>query len=84
MSRFHAAINLIDGNFYLQDLDSKYGTLILVDEPEKLTEEQGNHFILEIARVLIDCHVREIKRRPPNPNPKSALSLLLLSNHMYY
>lgn len=64
VSRFHAAINLVGGQFYIQDLESRYGTMVLVDEPEKLIEEQGNHFLLEISGVKIECKIKELVTRP--------------------
>ncbi len=30
VSRFHAAISFVNGNFYLEDTNSKYGSLVLI------------------------------------------------------
>ena len=66
VSRTHAAINFADGEFYLQDLESKFGTLILADEPESLIENFGDQFTLEVGGVLIECkvkgHLKRLKR----------------------
>lgn len=65
VSKYHAAISLHDGEFYIKDLDSKYGTSILVDEPEKLFISRGQDLTLQVDRSTIKCHVDSIVRQIP-------------------
>ena len=46
VSRFHAKMNYIEetGEYFLEDNNSKFGTLVLVRKPLKLLENRTNYF----------------------------------------
>lgn len=60
MSRIHAQISHVNRQFYLKDLDSKYGTFLLLDETRNLVKA-NNQFSLQVGRTVIDCLVTKVK-----------------------
>lgn len=54
VSRLHAQIAYKYNTFYLEDMDSKFGTLLLMQKPLKLTLDQNKkEFKLQIGRSLL-------------------------------
>lgn len=51
VSRKHASLEYKDGNFVLTDLKSKFGTLMLISESVKLSEQNNKTF--QIGRTVI-------------------------------
>jgi pSer/pThr/pTyr-binding forkhead associated (FHA) protein len=53
VSRFHAKINYCDekGEYFLEDNNSKFGTLVLVRKPIRLQENKTNYF--QMGRTLL-------------------------------
>ena len=53
VSRFHAKINFCEetGNYFLQDNNSKFGTLVMVRKPIKLKENKTNYF--QMGKTLL-------------------------------
>jgi hypothetical protein len=54
VSRSHAKIYLKDKNFYLEDMGSKFGTLVLAKERVEVGEANK---VVQIGRSLITVHV---------------------------
>ncbi len=53
VSRQHAVLFQSNDKFYLQDNDSKYGTLVLVKHPIKVTK----NLTVQVGRTLIYLHI---------------------------
>ena len=51
VSRKHASLEYKDGKFVLSDLKSKFGTLMLISEPVKLSEQNNKTF--QIGRTVV-------------------------------
>lgn len=51
VSRKHASLEYKDGHFLLTDLKSKFGTLMLISEPVKLSEHNNKTF--QIGRTVV-------------------------------
>ncbi len=51
VSRKHASLEYKDGKFVLTDLKSKFGTLMLISEPVKLSEQNNKTF--QIGRTVV-------------------------------
>lgn len=57
VSRFHALFKKsLLGDFVLEDNGSKFGTLVLVRRPQKLSRLQTNY--LQIGRTLVECSIK--------------------------
>ena len=56
VSRNHAKINYIGGNFYLEDNGSKFGTLVQVKRPILL--EQNKELTMQSGRSLITYSIK--------------------------
>lgn len=50
VSRLHARIFLKDNNYIIEDLSSKFGTLVLATDPIEITEENK---VIQIGRTLV-------------------------------
>ena len=60
VSRLHAIIKRTDrGDFYLQDNQSKFGTLVLVHRPISLSKIGTNY--LQLGRSLVEIQIKEPK-----------------------
>ena len=57
ISRLHGVIKLIGENFYLEDKESKFGTLIQVKRPIAL--ESGNDIYLQAGRSLLNISIKK-------------------------
>jgi len=62
VSRLHATLRLIGDAFYLEDNNSKFGTLIEANEPIEL--EQDTPTCLQIGRTVITLILKQPKPRP--------------------
>jgi hypothetical protein len=51
VSRKHAQIRLEKGNFYIQDLDSKFGTLVQIKKPVILEEKSSK--CIQFSRTIV-------------------------------
>jgi hypothetical protein len=54
VSRTHSKIYMKNGKFYIEDFNSKFGTLVLAKEAIELTE---NNSCIQIGRTLINMEV---------------------------
>lgn len=54
ISRLHAKINYEDDEFYIKDLDSTYGTMVLLKEPLKFSNSKRNETCLVNGSTLIE------------------------------
>jgi len=52
VSRLHAKIYLDDNKYIIEDLNSKFGTLVLATDPIEIKEENK---VLQIGRTLISA-----------------------------
>lgn len=56
VSRFHAKLNRgSDGDFYLEDNHSKFGTLVLIRKPYQLERNKTNY--IQMGRSLLQLRV---------------------------
>ena len=62
ISRIHAKINYEDDEFFLKDLDSTYGTMVLLKEPLKFTNNKKNETCLVNGSTLIEIKYGEKKK----------------------
>lgn len=60
VSRFHALLKLEKGEFFLEDSNSKFGTLALIRDPISLTE--NNSFALQIGRTVFSLSIKKKKK----------------------
>ena len=57
VSRIHCLINIENNNVYLEDNNSKYGTLVLIQTPKiKLVDNLSLN--LQVGRTFINCRVK--------------------------
>ena len=56
----HCSVEFKRGAFYLQDLGSRFGSSILLDHPNDLTEEH-NQFLLQVGRTILECRLMKIR-----------------------
>ena len=59
VSRVHATLTIENKNIYIEDNNSKFGTLILVQSPT-LKLVQNLPLSIQIGRTFLDCRVQEI------------------------
>ena len=52
ISRKHAEINIKDGQLYIKDVSSKFGTLLLVKSPEDITNSIKEVGVYQIGRSV--------------------------------
>jgi len=57
VSRLHAELKCINGKFYLSDLNSKFGTLMLVRKPLELKADTG--LTLQAGRTVLSFSVKQ-------------------------
>lgn len=57
VSRSHAMLKLTPNGLYLEDRDSKFGSLVLVRKVFPILKERNNLF-LQVGRSVIHCHVK--------------------------
>lgn len=57
VSRLHGMIKLIGENFYLEDKNSKFGTLVQIKRPIAL--ESGENLYIQSGRTLLDIQVKK-------------------------
>ena len=58
VSRIHCLINIENNNVYLEDNNSKYGTLVLIQTPKiKLVDNLSLN--LQVGRTFINCRVKK-------------------------
>lgn len=60
VSRCHAFLKLDKGEFFLDDSNSKFGTLVLMREPISLTN--NNNFALQIGRSVFSLSIMKKKK----------------------
>jgi len=53
VSRLHAKLKLYEDKIFIQDLDSKYGTLILLQEPLVFSNSVNENFTFQYKSNLI-------------------------------
>lgn len=53
VSRLHAKISLINKQYIIEDLSSKFGTLVLATDPIEIMEENK---IIQIGRSLVSIY----------------------------
>jgi len=53
VSRAHAYINYYNGNFYVMDNGSKFGTLTLVQKPVEISYNSNFNISMQLGRYLI-------------------------------
>lgn len=58
VSRVHAMIKLENGAFYLEDNNSKFGTLILIKEPIILNKNHNN-LEIQTGRTLLKFNIKK-------------------------
>ena len=58
VSRVHCLLNVENGNVYLEDNNSKYGTLVLI-QTEKINLAENIFLNLQIGRSFINCKVKK-------------------------
>ena len=58
VSRVHSIITILNQNIYIEDNNSKFGTLILVQSPNLQLVENLPLFI-QVGRTFLDCRVSE-------------------------
>lgn len=58
VSRVHSIVTCVDGKFYLRDENSKFGTLISLDTPKKLTQ----HHSVQIRNTVVEMEIPEIEK----------------------
>mmetsp|Transcript_12466 Transcript_12466/g.12531 ORF Transcript_12466/g.12531 Transcript_12466/m.12531 type:complete len:129 (+) Transcript_12466:695-1081(+) len=56
VSRFHALIRYQDGAFYLEDHQSKFGTLVQVKRP--LLVDVNSHFTIQAGRSTVEVSAK--------------------------
>ena len=54
VSRFHALIRYQDGQFYIEDNTSKFGTLVDIGEQYRFEEE--TQLTLQVGRTVLYCN----------------------------
>eukprot|EP01069_Polyplicarium_translucidae_P002588 Polyplicarium_translucidae@DN2073_c0_g1_i2.p1 len=54
ISRYHATIRFHDGNFLLEDHNSKFGTLVAIRKPHTL--EGPDDYALQVGRTVLHCN----------------------------
>lgn len=59
VSRYHAMLQMRDGEIYIEDKDSRFGTLIELREPLELTAE--NPYYIQVGNSVIGVLVKEQK-----------------------
>lgn len=57
ISRKHSKIKLVDNQFYIEDLESKFGTLVSLNNNTKLNKNQN--LSLQINRTLLHLFVKQ-------------------------
>jgi len=62
VSRAHAFINYYNGNFYVMDNGSKFGTLALIQKPVEVPYVRHFSLSMQLGRYLISMKP-EIKKR---------------------
>lgn len=62
VSRYHATIKFSNGKFYLQDNNSKFGTLVLLKSNPRL--EFHKEVTVQIGRTVVSFEVRHKKIQP--------------------
>lgn len=58
VSRIHAVIKFEKGNFYVEDQDSKFGTLALMQMPMNLGNDSTN-FAVQIGRTVLHFFIKK-------------------------
>ena len=58
VSRVHSIITIHDQNIFIEDFNSKFGTLVLVQSP-KLTLVENLPLFIQIGRTFLECRVSE-------------------------
>ena len=62
VSRNHGEIRFSEGSFYLQDLNSKFGTLLcLGDGADRLQYNKG--FAMQIGRSLLEIQTKTVTKK---------------------
>lgn len=57
VSRAHAVLKLTNHGLFIEDKNSKFGTLVLVQKPFPILKDRNNIF-LQIGRSVINCQVK--------------------------
>ena len=58
VSRVHSIITIFDQNIYIEDYNSKFGTLVLVQSPNLRLVENLPLFI-QVGRTFLECRINE-------------------------
>mmetsp|Transcript_7459 Transcript_7459/g.7335 ORF Transcript_7459/g.7335 Transcript_7459/m.7335 type:complete len:111 (+) Transcript_7459:719-1051(+) len=56
VSRMHAMIKYTNGKFILEDNLSKFGTLVMLQEPKKVEAE--DEFVMQIGRTVFEVSIK--------------------------
>lgn len=66
VSRYHAKLNKSeDGSFYIEDNQSKFGTLLMLRKPYKLLKNKTNY--LQMGRTIIQIRTTSVGDDSENP-----------------
>ncbi|CAD2093185.1 FHA domain protein, putative [Plasmodium vinckei brucechwatti] len=58
VSRFHALIKFLNGNFYIEDCKSKFGTLIQIRRPVFFNIRRSKFIALQIGRTVMYIYMK--------------------------
>jgi pSer/pThr/pTyr-binding forkhead associated (FHA) protein len=61
VSRVHAEITYKHKKWYLEDLESKFGTLVQVTKPIKISPDLRNSVKIQISRTIFTMRISKIE-----------------------
>eukprot|EP00828_Plagiopyla_frontata_P011288 TRINITY_DN16226_c0_g1_i2.p1 TRINITY_DN16226_c0_g1~~TRINITY_DN16226_c0_g1_i2.p1 ORF type:complete len:309 (-),score=31.13 TRINITY_DN16226_c0_g1_i2:72-998(-) len=59
VSREHALLNYDHGKFFIQDKNSKFGTLLLLQKPFPINFSNNNNMAVQINRTVMQFHIKK-------------------------
>ena len=68
MSRIHAKITFHNGNFYLKDLESKFGTVTRLWHPISIPNKKNYIVDFQVGRSYISLSSAGLLKSPKNRN----------------